>query len=122
MSPHQSIMIVDDDEDIRDTLRYLLEDSGYTVVTARNGSDALDRLHEGARPAVILLDLMMPVMDGYQFVTEKVKHAALAPIPIIVVTADGNANEKAESIGAVSFLRKPFSLDTVLRTVARYRS
>lgn len=119
MSDTRSVMIVDDDDDIRNTLRFLLEDSGYEVLTATNGSEALQQLGAGARPSVILLDLMMPVMNGYQFAEQKRREATLADIPVVVITADGNANQKAQSIGARGHLRKPFSIDAVLREVER---
>jgi CheY-like chemotaxis protein len=111
---------VDDDADIRDTLRFLLEDSGYEVLTAANGSDALVQLEGGARPSVILLDLMMPVMNGYEFAAEKSREAALADIPVVIITADGNAMQKATAVGARGHLRKPFTLDAVLREVERF--
>lgn len=100
-----SIMVVDDDADIREGVRDLLESKGYSVVTATNGIEALAELHKGARPAVILLDLMMPVMDGYQFATEYRKSATFGRIPIVAVTADGHAKQKAASIGAEGHLQ-----------------
>ena len=116
-----SIMVVDDDADIREGVRDLLESNGYSVVTATNGIDALAELHKGARPAVILLDLMMPGMDGYQFATECRKSSAFGTIPIVAVTADGHAKQKAASIGAEGHLQKPFTHRVLLESVERFR-
>jgi two-component system chemotaxis response regulator CheY len=76
-------------------------------------------LREGVRPSVILLDLMMPVMDGYQFVTEKSKDPELADIPVLVVTADGQADQKSRSIGAQGYVRKPFKPSTLIDCIER---
>jgi CheY-like chemotaxis protein len=80
------VLIVDDDEVLRQLLRRLLEPEGYKVVEAENGRVALDRLRE-VSPSVILLDLMMPEMDGFEFVTEFRRHEAWRAIPIVVITA-----------------------------------
>jgi CheY-like chemotaxis protein len=71
------------------------------------------------RPSVILLDLMMPVMDGYQFVAEKLKDPELADIPVLVVTADGQADQKARAIGAQGYVRKPFKPSTLIDSIER---
>jgi len=80
------VLIVDDDEEIRETLRELLSDEGFDVVEAGDGADALTRLSDGAQPNVILLDLMMPNMDGWQFHREIQKDSTLSSIPIVVMT------------------------------------
>src|SRR5205814_8831977 len=83
------ILVVDDDPDIRDSLREVLEDEGYDVSCVGNGREALDHLKAASpRPCVILLDLMMPVMDGWQFRREQKKlEPELANIPLVVITA-----------------------------------
>ena len=118
ISPH-CVMVVEDDEDIREAIHELLEESGFTVCTAVNGLDALAHLREGVRPSVILLDLMMPVMDGFQFVTEKLKNPAVADIPVLVITADGQADLKAKAIGAQGYVRKPFKPATLIEHIER---
>src|SRR5689334_6104245 len=80
-----TILVVDDDEDILEALRDLLRDEGYDVVAARDGRTALERLRGGLRPRLILLDLMMPTMNGYEFRREQRADPALAGIPTIVV-------------------------------------
>lgn len=114
-------MVVDDDADIREGVRDILESEGYNVLTAANGLEALIQLQKGARPAVILLDLMMPVMDGYQFAAEQRKSATFGKIPILVLTADGHATQKAASIGATGHVQKPFKIHVLLETVERFR-
>ena len=115
------IMIVDDDDDIRSTLGELLEHMEFDVAAASDGLDALKMLRKGARPDVIFLDLMMPVMDGYEFLVELRSRAALAAIPIVIITAAGNARGEAAKLGAAGHLQKPFKLDELLATIERIR-
>ena len=114
------VFIVEDDFDIREVLTEVLEDEGFSVSGAANGRDAIDLLKDGSRPRLILLDLMMPVMSGWQFVSEQRKEANLASIPVVVVSADGNLQHKAESLGASGCLRKPIEIDALLGLVRKY--
>ena len=82
-----TVFIVEDDPDTREMLGKFLELEGFHVETAANGRQALDRLSSGLKASVIVLDLMMPIMDGWQFRREQVRNAALASIPVIVVSA-----------------------------------
>jgi CheY-like chemotaxis protein len=116
----KSVLIVDDDLDIRDSLAEVLEIEGYRVAKAKNGREALRMLQTGQRPAVILLDLMMPVMNGWQFRAAQASDPTIATIPVVVLTADSNAREKAAEIGAQAFLRKPLDLRTLLDTIGRW--
>jgi CheY-like chemotaxis protein len=111
----RAILIVDDDEGIREVLAESLELEGYRVQVCVNGADALARLRDGARPDLILLDLMMPVMDGWQFRREQLADARLAQIPVVVITAAGTLREQ---IDARHVLRKPFDLVDLLRVVS----
>ena len=114
------LLVVDDDAAIRETLAELLRDEGYFVVTAANGQEALDKLHEsGAPPCLIILDLMMPVMSGDEFYREKQRDPQLATIPVVVISADGNLSRKAATFGG-EYLAKPVKLDVVLDTVERH--
>ena len=88
-----SVLIVDDDSAVRTALKELFETEGYTVVLAANGRAALNRLMEGFRPSVVLLDLMMPVMDGWDFRTQQLREPALKDIPVFIITAAGFSNE-----------------------------
>jgi CheY-like chemotaxis protein len=118
LAPH--VLIVEDDLDIRDALSQILEEEGYLVATAANGLEALSLLRSGPRPRIILLDLMMPVMNGWQFRAEQRSDPALAEIPVVVISADNNVQEKARSIGVVDCFRKPIEIAGLLATLARY--
>jgi len=95
-----------------------LELEGYQVETAANGKLALERLGSGVGPCVIVLDLMMPVMDGWQFRQAQIRDAALANIPVIVVSAAGR--ERLERIQADAYLSKPVDLDELLGCVTQF--
>jgi CheY-like chemotaxis protein len=112
-----SILVVDDDADLRQTLELLLDDSGFTVTAAANGQVALDQLMAGARPDVILLDLMMPDMNGWQFLERAHADAGLAAIPIVIMTARKTDDSVPASSQGV--LRKPFDYANLLATISR---
>ena len=118
----KSVLIVDDDIDIRETITVVLEDEGYLVVSAANGEEALKYLRAGvtALPQLILLDLMMPVMDGFEFRAEQQKDPALATIPVVVITASGSAKERAKSMRVDAMIQKPIALDTLLATIEMF--
>jgi len=113
-----TVLIVEDDNDTREMLGRFLELEGYTVETAENGKRALERLGSGVGACVILLDLMMPVMDGWQFRQEQIRDATLADIPVIVVSAAGR--ERLEKIHADAYLSKPVDLDELLGCVTQF--
>ena len=113
-----TVLIVEDDLDTREMLGRFLELEGYTVETAENGRRALERLGSGVGACVILLDLMMPVMDGWQFRQEQIRDASLADIPVIVVSAAGR--ERLEKIQANAYLSKPVDLDELLGCVTQF--
>src|SRR5687768_7389253 len=102
-----TVLLVEDDSDIRETVGEVLGDHGYRVVTAGHGADALAQLRDGARPDVILLDLMMPVMDGAAFRSEQKADPELAAIPVIVMTALASAREAPGWADVGGFLIKP---------------
>ena len=109
-----TIIVVDDEYDIREMIAEALVLDGYCVHTARNGKVALGQARLN-RPDLIVLDLMMPVMNGWQFLEAQQEDPDLADIPIVVVTAALDAQVE----GAAMLLRKPFDLDTLLKAVAR---
>jgi DNA-binding response OmpR family regulator len=111
------VLVVDDDAEIRDVVRWLLEDEGWTVETASDGRDALERATR-ARPALIVLDMGLPILSGEE-VAMRLHDVYVDPPPIIVVSADGRAGEKAARIGAASYLHKPFDVDALARLVRR---
>ena len=110
------VLVVDDDPDILDAICDILEAEHYRVSRARHGGEALDRVAE-ERPAVILLDLMMPVMDGVTFASLLRQRPMVADVPILVISADGNP-QRAASVGARGYLAKPFDIDALLAHVA----
>jgi CheY-like chemotaxis protein len=114
------ILIVEDDLDVSRLLAEILEAEGYRTATAANGCEALNHLRKNSHyPDLILLDMMMPVMDGWKFREEQQKLPALASIPVLTVTADGDARGKAASIQAAGYLSKPLQIDSLLDEVER---
>ena len=113
-----TILVVDDDADIRDALSSLLEELGYETLCAANGREALERLRrpDAKPPGLILLDLMMPVMDGFQFIREQRKDPDLAAIPVVVVTA---GSENAVQ-GVLEVLKKPVRAERLLDSVEQH--
>ena len=112
------VLVVDDDPDILEALSEILEAEGFEIRRARNGKEALEKL-EPDPPHLILLDLMMPVMDGWEFAQRLKQRPRVANIPIIVLSADRNVSNKAVEIGAVGHLAKPFELNDLLDMVRR---
>jgi signal transduction histidine kinase len=113
----EQILLVEDDRSIRNALQGILEDEGYDVTTAENGRQALDQLRSSAAPNLIVLDLRMPVMDGWEFRAAQKSDPGLARIPVLAVSADGSA--KAAAIDAEAYLRKPLSTDALLNAIGR---
>jgi CheY-like chemotaxis protein len=111
------ILIVDDDTDVREVLGELLADEGYETRMCPNGRAALEMLRGGARPRLILLDLMMPVMDGWQFRAEQLRDATLCDIPVVVMTASRGVNRN--DLGGAEVLQKPVGLGDILEAVER---
>ena len=121
MADDAGVLLVDDDAAIRLAVEELLVDEGYTVHAAQNGSEALSLLREARLlPAVILLDLMMPVMDGWSFRRAQVCDPRLAPIPVVVLSADAGMARNVAALDVDGVLAKPLRLETLLTTVARY--
>jgi len=119
-SDHPSVFLVEDDPDIRDLVGNVLSLEGYEVTSASNGREALDLLRGASPPRVILLDLMMPVMNGWELRAELLRDEALSNIPVVVISGDGSIDRKAASLGVEGYLRKPVDLDNLLATVQRF--
>ena len=113
------VLIVDDDRDIRETLQAILEQEGYHASTAGDGREALGRARE-ERPAVILLDLFMPGMDGLRFLRHQQRDPGLASIPVFVISAADDARERVGALRVAGFLDKPFEIEQLLIVVARF--
>jgi CheY-like chemotaxis protein len=118
--PRGLVMVIEDDEGIRAALAQALIEEGYLVITAENGRQGLDLLRTGPLPGLILLDLMMPVMDGRAFLEVRAGEPRLADVPVVVVTADTRATHHSNSLDAQAILAKPLSLQTLLETVATF--
>ena len=105
-----TVLVVEDDDDIRESLKDGLENEGFAVDVARNGKEALNLLRSKESPCLVLLDMMMPVMDGRGFLDEILKDTTLSKIPICVVSATAT---RLDITGAIGFLKKPVDLDVV---------
>ena len=115
-----SILVVDDDADIRESLTEILGEEGYRVAGARNGREALEYLRNETRPSLILLDMMMPEMDGWRLRLELQKVPELASIPVVILSAHESVRDAALALGAADYLRKPLRLKSLLEVAERY--
>jgi diguanylate cyclase (GGDEF)-like protein len=116
----KSLLVVEDDEDMREALRLTLQSAGYDVQSAENGQDALGQLREGPPPDLILLDLMLPVMSGWEFRDHQRRDPTLATIPVVVVSAAGDLRQSAAGLGAAAYLQKPVPTDELLAVVRQH--
>jgi len=112
----KSILLVEDNDDIRDTLEEILIQEGFRVATATNGLEALDVLAHDPLPCLILLDLRMPVMDGVSFRLHQMRDPRIREVPVVVLTAANEDRREAALLGACGHLRKPIDLDVLLET------
>jgi DNA-binding response OmpR family regulator len=118
MEADGSVMVVDDDEDIREIVKLSLEAAGFRVTTAVDGLEAWQHLNANAPPSLILLDLMMPRMDGEEFI-KTLRASRQASIPVVIMSGHGASNQKAQELRANGYLTKPVELDELLGTVRR---
>jgi CheY-like chemotaxis protein len=120
-APCRGVLIVDDDTDIRETIEEVLADNNVPALGAENGAVALERLRSDVEPpCVILLDMMMPVMDGRTFRLAQQDDPALSNIPVVVLTAHASGERSARELHVDGFLRKPVDLRTLLDVIRRY--
>ena len=114
----EPILVVEDDPNVREALVFVLEREGYAVTSANNGQEALDRLR--ATPScLVLLDLMLPVMDGFEFRVQQLQDPAVADVPVIVLSSGGDLVRKVERMHVDACLSKPLDLDRLLALIAR---
>ena len=113
-----TVLIVEDDPDTREMLGKFLELEGFHVETAANGQQALDKLATGVNASVIVLDLMMPVMDGWQFRRRQAEDARIAKIPTIIVSAAGR--DRMAQVSADAYLAKPIDMEELLTRVSEF--
>jgi CheY-like chemotaxis protein len=116
-----AVLIVDDDRDIRETLEEVLTYEGWTVSTARNGADALEKAR-ALHPSLILLDLFMPVMDGAEFRRQQRDDPAIGDIPVVVVSAAASLEDRVAALDVAGHLEKPLHIEQLVDVVARYCS
>lgn len=115
----KSVLIVEDDEAIRTVLSEVLRDEGFKVFTAINGQDGLKILDTIPRPCLILLDFMMPIMNGREFMEKKQQDDLIAGVPVVLISA---FEDRSQSVGAVGFIKKPIEFDSLMRFLRRYCS
>lgn len=115
------VLIVEDEADVRESLAVILESEGYRVLEAAHGGEALDRLRTAdGSVCLILLDLFMPIMNGWAFRNEQLKDPALAVIPVVVITADAAAARSARGLGVVDAMTKPLDFERLLALVGHH--
>jgi CheY-like chemotaxis protein len=117
--PRPNVLIVEDHPEVRRTLTEILQEGGYAVTSAADGQEALDRLRTAPLPHLILLDLLMPVMDGWEFRRRQREDPAIAAIPIVVISGGETSPHSPGFVDAASYLLKPIDFDVLLSTIAR---
>ena len=117
----KKVLVIEDDQVIRDTMSVLLESEGYIVECAANGDEGIEVLRRTEPlPDLILLDMAMPVKYGFQFRKEQERDVKLALVPVLLMTAERNIEARAAEVGAKGFIKKPFSIDHVVMMVGRF--
>jgi CheY-like chemotaxis protein len=112
----QTVLIVEDDEVIRETLAQILQDHSYHVTTAQHGRDALEKMASMPCPCLLLMDLMMPIMNGWELLTELRRDERWSRLPVIILSAGGEANDLLQD-PYVRFLKKPLRMASLLEAV-----
>ncbi|HZS08797.1 MAG TPA: response regulator [Blastocatellia bacterium] len=118
--PGEKILVVEDDPDTREMVKAFFVSEGYQVETAANGRKAIEYLKSSETPCLILLDLMMPEMNGIEFLQSRRQESELSGIPVVVVTAVQEACKGARALGAIDCLSKPFEFHQLLDLARRY--
>ena len=111
------LMVVEDDDDIRETYAEVLRDEGFEIIEAENGRHALELLATGVRPALILLDHTMPVMNGRDFREAQMKDSAIASIPVLLMTAANGVDDLVADLRPRAVVRKPIGFDPLLAAI-----
>ena len=119
---HLPLMIIDDDDDLRTALVLIMEAQGYEVTAYGNARTALGALQSGPVPFLILLDLMMAGMSGWEFREAQLGNPRLTSIPVVILTAATTLSDGAHTLSDVEILEKPFELDTLVALVSRYEA
>jgi CheY-like chemotaxis protein len=117
----RTVLVVEDDQEVRDAIAEVLQDSEYKALPASNGVEALERLRAGPpRPCVILLDVMMPTMDGWEFRAAQQSDPTMKDIPVVLLSAHTDVKSAAAQMQVAGFLPKPVAIDKLLATVERF--
>jgi CheY-like chemotaxis protein len=120
-APRGYVLVVDDVPALAKLMVDILATAGYRTITAANGQEALAHLRSGVPlPALILLDLDMPVMNGWEFRAEQQRDPFLNAIPVLIVSGEGNLHQHASAMGAAGYLNKPVALSHLLNTVSYF--
>jgi CheY-like chemotaxis protein len=121
VKPSDLVLVVEDDLEIRESLVEILEETGFHVLGVRNGVEALAQLRSPAPlPGLILLDLMMPLMDGIAFRRQQLAEAAIADVPTVLISAHGDLGESCAELKFTHHLQKPIDLDQLLAIAAQH--
>ena len=116
----KSILVIEDNAVTRSAMALALQEEGYSVLGAANGHEALLYLRRAEPPNLILLDLMMPVMNGWEFRKQQVQDSALKSIPVVIVSADARGPQKAAALDVTDYLVKPIDFEKLLEAVQRW--
>jgi CheY-like chemotaxis protein len=114
------VLVVEDNPDARAAFEALLQQKGFGVVTAGDGQEALDVLRGGLKPRLILLDLMMPRKDGWQFRAEQIADPSFANVPVVVLSGAGQLDRHSRQLEVNDYLEKPVDVERLLEVVSRY--
>jgi CheY-like chemotaxis protein len=114
------VLVIDDEQDIRDALAEFLQDEGYTVAQAENGQRALDYLSANPHPSLILVDYMMPIMGGAEFCQKLRADPALKAIPAALISAALISDEQIKSMNLEEHLHKPLEIESLLQVIEKY--
>lgn len=114
------VLVVEDHEDTRESLTLLLQAKGYTVDSARDGNEALQKLRCGGTPCLVLLDLHMPVMSGWQLRRKLLEDRDLASLPVIILSGEEDLEESAAALNVTAHLQKPVQLDRLYGLLEEY--
>jgi CheY-like chemotaxis protein len=121
VTTRRAVLVVDDDAPVRESIVQVLEDEGYPVRAAADGGEALRLLRTmDDVPGLIVLDLMMPGMDGFQFRVEQLADPRLSSIPVMLLSADANVQTKAASLDVEAIVKKPVTVEVLLEHVSRF--
>jgi CheY-like chemotaxis protein len=116
------ILLVEDDDDIRAVIVEVLHDAGFDVISAANGREALEKLAQLQPWELIVLDLMMPVMNGWEFRRAQLADERIRDVPVLLMSGVADAREAQRGLGSAGVLRKPFTVDDLVDAVARERA